>query len=124
MLGKFMQSVAAERITSLQLPEWVDCDCPICGKLATRQMLQGVEVSFVPSSLGDIVFTYLCSHCDAMFIMHLQSNVESLDIGAILTQSTNTTLINRDDLFKSHHHNIIATGKINEYVDGKDYTRK
>jgi len=108
-LAKHCRQIADSMIDEFKFPDWVITNCPSCFNETNAKAIISVQIHFEPIFLGDMSFTYHCSHCHAIFIMHVQCNINTpYDFVKILNSKNKYHLINRDELLKSGHHNIFV----------------
>jgi hypothetical protein len=100
-------------ISGFNFPEWLHLKCFGCSGEMGRSSIQALEVSFVPSFLGDLVITYLCDECSSCYCMHLKAGVKNFtDVADVLESSVNTwEFIDRNELLGNDRHNLIERWK-------------
>jgi hypothetical protein len=100
------ESDVRSRIESFELPDWIERECSICGRLLTKYDVMSVEVCLVPQFLGDLTFSFFCQGCHASFIMHLKCDASNFQDVIKALSGEKAELVDRADLFESGSHNI------------------
>lgn len=103
-----------ERIKKFNFPKWLEISCPACSLELLTKHIQSVEISFTPSFLGDLCFSYHCEHCHSLICMHLKCDISSIEnVSDVLNLESNPyEFVIEEDLVKSHRHNVFDSLQI------------
>ena len=104
----------ARKIKDFGLPIWLSVNCVSCKRRLTQEEIISIELDFEPSCLGDISIVYLCPKCSTSFIYNLQADVKNWKdvLGCMTSLEIPCNFINRDEIRKSGHHNLLDETKI------------
>ena len=66
-------------LRKMDIPKWVNLDCPFCKKLLSLSSIRSFGVKFNTRNMGDLFIEVLCTECSKMDTLYFRNQIDTIN---------------------------------------------